>query len=155
MAIHGDQLGDAGRDYYARQFDGRIRDIRKPGAAPRPAPGGSRNYGTRGAIGGGIFALFILARIFIGCAGAGSSGYDSDSSSSYEFTPPPPPVVDPPPPEFLNNNDLDNPPWRRDLDNPPVFNPPPVPEDPAVGGPNDPPPGPAHDLPAADPDRER
>ncbi len=128
MAFKDDQLGDAGRDYYGRQFDGRIRNIRKPGAAPSPS--GSRSYGTRGAIGGGIFALFILIRIFIGCAGAGSSSYDSSSSSSYDFTPPPA-VESPPPPPILNNNDPDDPPWKRDLENPPVG-----PDNPGVEAPN-------------------
>ncbi len=98
MAFNNDPLEDAGRDYYSRQFDGRIRNIRKPGAAP-PSKG-SRGYGTRGAIGGGVIALFVLIRIFAGCAGGGSSSYDSGSSSSYDFTPPPAVELPPPPPGF-------------------------------------------------------
>ncbi len=98
MAFDNDQLGDAGRDYYAQQFDGRIKNIRKPGAAPPSGSRGSRGKG--GAIGGGVLAVFVLIRIFAACAGAGSSNssYNSGPSSSYDFTPPPA-VEFPPPPD--------------------------------------------------------
>ncbi len=152
MAFNNDQLGDAGRDYYAQQFDGRIKNIRKPGAAPPSGSRGSRGKG--GAIGGGVLAVFVLIRIFAACAGAGnsSSSYNSGPSSSYDFTPPP--AVEFPPPPVLNNNGPDNPPWRRDLEQP-IVNPPIGQDNPGVEAPDGQPARPDPDLPPADPDKDR
>ena len=159
MALNNGPLEDAGRDYYARQFDGRIQNIRKPGATQPPSSRGSRGPGAGGVIGGVVLALFILIRLFAGCAGAGSSSYDSSYTPSYNFTPPP--VIDlPPPPPVLNNNGPDDPRWPPDLGDPPnvpIFNPPVGADNPGVEQPNDQPGNPAPDPAGGrmDPDRDR
>ena len=113
MAHNNLPLEDAGRDYYARQFDDRVRNIRKSGAA---APAGkSGGFASRGAIGGGVIAVLVLVRvIFAVIAGVSESSSDS-SYNNYNYTPQPI-MVDPPPPVPDWNNGLnDQPQWPRDL----------------------------------------
>ncbi len=63
-------LEDAGREYYGKQFDNRIGNIRKPGDRAG-ASGSSRKGGAGRAIGGGIIAgLLVLGYIILGCAGS-------------------------------------------------------------------------------------
>ncbi|HVS37436.1 MAG TPA: hypothetical protein VMS17_17875 [Gemmataceae bacterium] len=151
MTIGNGGLEDAGREYYDRQFNNRINNIRKPGAAPPKSR--SSGYAGRGAIGGGIAALLILGRIFLSCAGAFNSSSSSSNynTPSYDYTPPPPPPVefDPPPqPVFVPDRAADDDERLREIlrdlerrrmdDPPPVFQP----NNPPVDGQNDPPPNP-------------
>ncbi len=171
MALNNGGLEDAGREYYDKQFGARIGNIRKPGATP-PASGGGRKGGTGGAIGGGVIALLVLGRIILGCAGSGSSSYNSTYTPTYNYTPPPPVVMPPPafdvppaqpvvlPPDrdeelnkILEQIREDN--ERRRLNDPLVK--PGVPDDPGADQPNDPPNKPGGGAPddGGVPDRDR
>jgi hypothetical protein len=77
MALDDVPLEDAGRDYYARQFDSRVRNIRKYGKAPAARNSGGRANGW--AAGGGVVALLIVIRIIVAVVFA----VNDSSSSSY------------------------------------------------------------------------
>jgi hypothetical protein len=77
MALDDVPLEDAGRDYYARQFGNRVRNIRKYGATPPSRnPGGRTN--RLGAVGGVVALLFVIGIIV-----AAVTGVSGPSSSSY------------------------------------------------------------------------
>ena len=86
MALDDIPLEDAGRDYYARQFDGRIRDLRKGGKAP---PRNSGRRATGWAAGGGVVAALIGIRIIIALVAAGSNSSSSNYNNYNNFQAPP------------------------------------------------------------------
>ena len=78
MAFDDVPLEDAGRDYYAKQFGDRVRNIRKYGTAPP-----SRNSNGRGsgwAVAAVVFAVLVVIRVIITVMAAGgdsgSRNYD-------------------------------------------------------------------------------
>lgn len=94
MALDDVPLEDAGRDYYDRQFSGRVRNIRKYGAAP-PARK-SRSGATGWAAGGSVVALLVVIRIIIavvvGVGGSSSSSYNNYNSYQTPTMPSNPPI---------------------------------------------------------------
>jgi hypothetical protein len=76
MALDDVPLEDAGRDYYDRQFSGRVRNIRKSGAAPARKSGSGA---TGWAAGGGVVAVLVVIRIIIAVV----VGVSTSSSSNY------------------------------------------------------------------------
>jgi hypothetical protein len=86
MALGDVPLEDAGRDYYAKQFDGRVRNIRKYGAAPP-----SRNPGGRssrwGAVGGVVALLFVI-RIIVAAITAANAPSPSSYNNYNSYQPP-------------------------------------------------------------------
>jgi hypothetical protein len=113
MALDDVPLEDAGRDYYDRQFSGRVRNIRKSGAAP-PARK-SRSGATGWAAGGSVVALLVVIRIIIAVVvGVGGSSSSSYNYNSYQT----PTMPSNPPIDWNNNIQVEPQPWQvqpRDL----------------------------------------
>jgi hypothetical protein len=141
MALDDVPLEDAGRDYYDRQFSGRVRNIRKYGAA---VPARKSRSGASGwAAGGGVVAVLVVVRIIIAVAvGVGtssSSSYNNYNYNSYQS----PTMPLNAPIDWNNNIQVEPQPWQvlpRDV---PDFQQderlfPPIP--PAVFDPDPPPP---------------
>jgi hypothetical protein len=78
MALNDVPLEDAGGDYYARQFDSRVRNIRKYGKAPPARNSGGRANGW--AAGAGVVALLVVIRIIVAVSGSNSSNYNTYDS---------------------------------------------------------------------------
>jgi len=108
MALDDVPLEDAGRDYYARQFDSRVRNIRKYGKAPPSRNSGSRANGW--AAGAGVVALLVVIRIIVAVVFAvnGSSSSDYNIYDSYQS----PPAPNPAPMEWNNNIQVEQQPWQ-------------------------------------------
>lgn len=101
MALDDVPLEDAGRDYYARQFDGRVRNIRKYGKTP------ARNSGGWVA-GGGVVAVLIVVRIIMAVVFA----VGDSSSSSYNYNNYAPTTPSDRPIEWNNNIQMEQQPWQ-------------------------------------------
>ena len=84
MALNDVPLEDAGGDYYARQFNSRVRNIRKHGKAPPSRNSGGRANGW--AAGAGVVALLVAIRIIVAVVFAvnGSSSSDYNTHDSYQ-----------------------------------------------------------------------
>jgi hypothetical protein len=107
MALDDVPLEDAGRDYYDRQFSGRVRNIRKYGAAP-PARK-SRSGATGWAAGGSVVALLVVIRIIIAVVvGVGGSSSSSYNYNSYQT----PTMPSNPPIDWNNNIQVEPQPWQ-------------------------------------------
>jgi hypothetical protein len=84
MALDDIPLEDAGRDYYARQFDSRVRNIRKYGSAPPARNSGGRANGW--VAGAGVVAVLIAIRMIMAVVIAGSH---SSSAEYNDYQAPP------------------------------------------------------------------
>jgi hypothetical protein len=102
MALDDVPLEDAGRDYYAKQFGDRVRNIRKYGAAPP-----SRNPGGRtsrwGAVGGVVALLFVI-RIIVAAAIAVNAPSPSSYNNYNSYQPPT---------RWNNDVQVEPQPWQR------------------------------------------
>jgi hypothetical protein len=108
MALNDVPLEDAGGDYYARQFDSRVRNIRKYGKAPPARNSGSRANGW--AAGAGVVALLVVIRIIVAVvfAVSGSSSSDYNTYDSYQS----PATPNSAPMEWNNNIQVEQQPWQ-------------------------------------------
>ncbi|HBI46948.1 MAG TPA: hypothetical protein DDY78_29460 [Planctomycetales bacterium] len=108
MALDDVPLEDAGRDYYDRQFSGRVRNIRKYGSAPPPRK--SRSGASGWAAGGGVVAVLVVIRIIIAVAvGVGTSSSSSyNNYNSYQT----PTMPSNPPIDWNNNVQVEPRPWQ-------------------------------------------
>jgi hypothetical protein len=76
MAFDDVPLEDAGRDYYAKQFGGRIRNIRKYGnTAPRKANAGGGWKAVAGVVGALVVVRIVIA-VIVALTQWGSSDFD-------------------------------------------------------------------------------
>jgi len=93
-------IGPAGRDYYARQFGGRLQEIRKNAPAPRPYASSYRPGAgciARLVIAGVVGVIALIANIVSAVSHSSSSSSSSPSYSTPSYTPPPTykPATDP------------------------------------------------------------
>lgn len=81
MAFDDVPLEDAGRDYYAKQFGDRVRNIRKYGTASPARNSGGRRSGW--AVVAAAFAVLVVIRVIITVIAAGGdsspTNYDDDA----------------------------------------------------------------------------
>jgi hypothetical protein len=107
MALEDVPLEDAGGDYYDRKFSGRVRDIRKSGAASTRK---SRSGANGWAAGGGVVAVLVVIRIIIaiavGVSGSSSSSYNNYNSYQTPTTPATAPI------DWNNNIQVEPQPWQ-------------------------------------------
>jgi hypothetical protein len=90
MALDDVPLEDAGREYYAKQFDDRVRNIRKSG--PSRSNGGRA---TGWAAGGGVVAALIAIRVIIAIVVAVSNSGSSDYNRYHGYQSPTQPITAP------------------------------------------------------------
>lgn len=98
-------LEDAGRDYYARQFGDRVRNIRKYGAPPS-----SRNSAGRGSawmVAAVVFTVLVVIRVLSTVLSAGDSS-SSNYDDAIQTEPHPWQMQQPAPPDFQPDAR-----WRR------------------------------------------
>jgi hypothetical protein len=93
----GRPMSQDSRNYYDDQFNDRINQIAKPGAAPPRSSGSGSSgggWGLKGGLGGGAVVVFIVIRLVIAAARVGSSS----STPTYYQSPPtyqPSPIIFP------------------------------------------------------------
>jgi hypothetical protein len=102
MALDDVPLEDAGRDYYAKQFGDRVRNIRKYGAAPPSRNPGGR--GSRWGAVGGVVALLFVIRIIVAAVTAVSAPSPSSYNNYNSYQPPT---------RWNNDVQVEPQPWQR------------------------------------------
>jgi hypothetical protein len=113
MALDDVPLADAGRDYYARQFDSRVRNIRKGGKLTARKSGRVNGW----AAGVGVVAVLIGLRIVIALIVAASQSSGNDYNNYDDSQAAPVPFVNQPKPwEVAPNEAADDPADKQRLD---------------------------------------